>query len=46
MCESCVSVLVNNMKVLSRTIFSCADDRLARKMSSYVESKDYVEVVV
>ena len=43
-CEACVGVAVESMILLSLTIFSCAGDRLAQKMSSYVESWEYVEV--
>ena len=44
MCEAWVGVVVENVTVLSRKIFYCEGDRLARKMSSYVESYEYVEV--
>ena len=35
-CEARVVVAVNNVTVLSQTIFSCAGDRLEIKMSLYV----------
>ena len=35
------NLFLNN--ILKWTIFSCAGDRLAKKMSLYVESQDYVE---
>ena len=37
-CEASLGVTVKNVTVLSWTIFSCAGDRTARKVSSYVES--------
>ena len=37
MCGACVAVVVDNLIVLYRTIFSCAGDRLAKKVSLYVE---------
>ena len=43
-CEVRVGVALNNVTVLSRNIFSCAADRLAQKMSLYVELWDCVEV--
>ena len=36
--EVIMGVSVKNETFLSRTIFSCAGDRLARKFSSYIES--------
>ena len=36
-CEASVDVSVKNVAVLYQTIISCAGDRMARKMSSYVE---------
>ena len=36
-CEASVGVSVKNVTVLSQTIFSCAGDIIAQKMSSYVE---------
>ena len=37
MCEVCVGVALEDVTVMSQTIFSCAGDRLAQKMSSYAE---------
>ena len=36
-CEVNVGVSVNTVKVFTWTIFSCAGDWMAQKMSSYVE---------
>ena len=44
MCEACVSVVVYIVTGSSRTIFYGAGDRLVRKMSSYVEWYEYVEL--
>ena len=44
MCVARMAEAVKNVTVLSRTICSCAGDRLMQKMSLYVESYDYVEV--
>ena len=43
-CGARAGVSVKNLTFLPWMIFSCSGDKLAQKMSSYVESQDCVEV--
>ena len=43
-CEACMDVVVYNVEVFSHTVFSDTGNRLAQKMSLYVEFQKYVEV--
>ena len=42
-CEARMGEAVKNVPFLSQKIFSCAGDRMAQKLSLYVELQDYVE---